>query len=80
MPVPAAVQTLYRDFDNEYKRGGPKCTDLCSTLKTELAKIANPLLLSSQDPEILQLSRDVYEKAAFICIKDKDVQGFERHV
>lgn len=83
MPVPSSVQTLAREFDAEYTKKGPKSGELCSKLKVELAKIGNQLLLTTgqgSDPDVLKLSRDVYEKAAFLCIQDKDVEGFERHV
>lgn len=80
MPVPAAVQKLYSDFDGEYSKNGPKSAELCSQLKVELAKLGNQLLLTTQDSDVLKLSRDVYEKAAFLCIKNKDLEGFERHV
>lgn len=81
MVVSSEIQTLYRDFDNEYKKNGANSVALCAKLKVELAKLGNQLLFqSSTDVEVLRLSREVYEKAAFLCIRNGDVEGFERHV
>lgn len=80
MPVPAPVEKLYKEFDAEYKKHGANADKLCSQMKVELAKLGNQLLLETQDSKILELSREVYEKAAFLSIKKNDLPAFERNV
>lgn len=80
MPVPAALDKLWKEFDGEYKKNGPNCDKLCSQLKLEISKCGNQLLLEGQDAQILQLAREVYERGAFLAIKRNDIPSFERNV
>lgn len=80
MTVPAHVEKLYKDFSAEYQKNGSNCDKLCAEIKVELAKLGNQLLLEAQDPKVLALSREVYERGAFLSIKKNDPAAFERHV
>eukprot|EP00392_Amoebophrya_sp_AT5.2_P013324 g13442.t1 len=56
MPVPGNVSTLYKEFDNAYKKTDHQATDaLLNKLKLELAKLGNQLLLQNQDEKVKQL-------------------------
>ncbi|CAD7922822.1 unnamed protein product [Amoebophrya sp. A25] len=80
MGVPAQVQTAWKEFDAEYKKNGPNSEPLLAKVKVELAKLGNQLLLETQEPKVLELAREVYEKGAFLSIKKNDPAAFERNV
>lgn len=80
MPVPKKVSDLHAQFNKAYQANAEDCGSILSQLKLEIVQLGNQLLVADQDADVLNLSRDVFEKAAFLSVKRNDVSGFERNV